>query len=162
MSQAIHQNTSCLALSCLTELAHLPAVRNITCGNPTRISRDGDCLYCHRLDTWLGIFTQMWLKSKFSKKSERSVGVPLESSFIVHSLQQSEILELSPVTTLYLFWTLTSEKGSCINNIPLKKDMWVIPSPAGFVSLEIVGPDLVVSPDVSILLGEGWSLTPGA
>lgn len=95
MSLAIHQNTGCLPLSCLMELAHLPAVRNITCGNPTRISRDGDCLCCHRLDTWLGIFTQMWLKSKFSKKSERSVGVPLEFSFISLYIHCNNLKSLS-------------------------------------------------------------------
>lgn len=40
-----------LVLSSLMKLAHLPTVRNITCGSPVRISRDRDCLRCHRLDT---------------------------------------------------------------------------------------------------------------
>lgn len=87
----IHAEICCRAPM---ELA-VPAVWNITCGNPTRISRDGDCLCCHRLDTWLGIFTQMWLKSKFSRKSERSIAVPLEFSFFSLYIHYNSLKSLS-------------------------------------------------------------------
>lgn len=67
LSLAFLRNTGCLVLSCLMKLAHLPTMRNTDCGNPVRISRHRGCQCCHRLDTWLGILTEMWLKSEFSE-----------------------------------------------------------------------------------------------
>lgn len=65
-----------------------------------RFSRDRGCLCCCKLDTWLGIFTEMWLEVNSARACQGPTGVFF--LFIVHSQQQSEFLQLSPVITLYI------------------------------------------------------------